>query len=210
MDVSSSSGELILTEDVANNDEVVIGSTLDVQVEVSDDANPPLTVSVTLEIADRNGNSPPEFPVAPELTVLEHAAVGTTINEDACGFGVTDPDQEDDHFFEWGALQGDSNSASLTTFELSTDGCLRLLTSLDFETSPSYTLAIAVRDRSPSGDAAEAAIGMTASAVVTISVADQNDAPVASDTNIMASEATSIETELGCADATDADDDVLS
>ncbi len=163
--------------------------TFTLTVEVTDSGTPGQTASaiVTIHLADRN-----EAPVINDQSfwVDENAANGTSVGTVA----ASDPDVGDHLTYSitagntGGAFALDADTGEITVVNPA---------ALDYETHPTFTLTVEVTDSGTPG--------RTASATVTIHLADRNEAPVINDQSFWVDENAANGTSVGTVAASDPD-----
>ena len=165
-DIDSSSGQL---KTKANLDyEVKATYSLSVSVTDGKDANgnPDTaaddTVTVTITVTDVN--EPPAFASETTREVVENTPSGRAIGD---AFTATDQDQGD-------ALTYTLDATSAAVFDIDSNGQLRTKGSLDYDTTPSYTVTISVRDSRADDGTADTVDDD--SIAVTITVIDSEEA----------------------------------
>ena len=135
--IDSATGEVVINQDVDR--EVVTRLTF--TVVASDGGNPAMSASssVVVSITDINDNAPVFQQPSYAVRVREDAAVSaeiiTTLATDADEVG--NPNSQIDYSFE----------TSSNVFTISETGTITLISSLDFEATPSYTLTAVATDR---------------------------------------------------------------
>ena len=174
--IDSITGEVVINQDIDR--EVVTQFTF--TVVASDGGNPAMSTSssVVVSITDTNDNAPVFQQLSYAVRVREDTAVLTEIitilATDADEVG--NPNSQIDYSFE----------TSSSVFSISTTGAITLVSSLDFETTPSYTVTAVATDRgNPT---------MSGRTDVTITVINVNDQPpeLSGDQSITLSELTPV------------------
>ena len=174
--IDSATGEVVINQDVDR--EVVTQLTF--TVVASDGGNPAMSASssVVVSITDINDNAPVFQQPSYAIRVREDAAVSaeiiTILATDADEVG--NPNSQIDYSFE----------TSSSVFTISETGAITLMTSLDFEATPSYTLTAVATDR---GNPM-----MSGCTNLAITVIDVNDQPpeLSGDQSITVSELTAV------------------
>ena len=192
--IDSTTGEVVINRDIDR--EVITQFTF--TVVASDGGSPAMSASssVVVTITDINDNAPIFQQSSYSVRVREDAAVSTEIitilATDADEMG--NPNSQIDYSFE----------SSSSVFSISATGVITLLSPLDFEATPSYTLTAIATDRgNPT---------LNSSTVVSIIVIDVNDQPPVSTGNqsITLSELTAVSDQIAQFNATTDAGEVLT
>ncbi len=185
--INGTTGEITVANPAALDYEA--NPTFTLTVEVTDSGTPGQTASaiVTIHLADRN-----EAPVINDQSfwVDENAANGTSVGTVA----ASDPDVGDHLTYSitagntGGAFALDADTGEITVANPA---------ALDYEAHPTFTLTVEVTDSGTPGQ--------TASATVTIHLADRNEAPVINDQSFWVDENAANGTSVGTVAASDPD-----
>ena len=155
------------TNTYMNNEPVPLDvgqNVITISVTTMDDTPSPHTYTVTVT---RAPNTPPTFTDGPTATrgVDENTVADRNIG---APFTATDPDSSD-------MLIYSLDATSAASFDIDADGQLRTKAALDYETTPSYTVTVSVRDSKDSNSEADEVTDDTIR--VTILVANMNEEP---------------------------------
>ena len=155
------------TKTYMNNEPVPLDvgqNVITITVTTMDETPSPHTYTVTVT---RAPNTPPTFTDGPTATrgVDENTVAARNIG---APFTATDPDSSD-------TLTYSLDATSAASFDIDADGQLRTKAALDYETTPSYTVTVSVRDSKDSNSEADEVTDDTIR--VTILVANLNEAP---------------------------------
>ena len=155
------------TNTYMNNEPVPLDvgqNVITISVTTMDDTPSPHTYTVTVT---RAPNTPPTFTDGPTATrgVDENTVADRNIG---APFTATDPDSSD-------MLIYSLDATSAASFDIDADGQLRTKAALDYETTPSYTVTVSVRDSKDSNSEADEVTDDTIR--VTILVANLNEEP---------------------------------
>ncbi len=152
-----SSGEITVAASAAVDFETNPSFTLTVQA--TDDGTPNQSATIDVVIAVTNLNEPPVIDAA-TFTIADNSGPGTVVGTPI----VTDPDPGQTHTF---AIT-DGNTGGAFAIDPST-GAIATAIVVDFETTPSYSLTVAVTD--------DGTPPLTGTAAITVNVANVNEAP---------------------------------
>ena len=134
-----------------------------VTVQASDGTN---TSSLDVTVTVTNVNEPPAFPAETDTrTINENTAAGQNIGPP---FPATDPDDGDVLTYTL-----DVDDAASFDIDEST-GQLRTKADLDYETTPSYTVTVSVRDSKDAGGSSDSEADDTITVTVTINNVDED------------------------------------
>ena len=192
------------TKTYMNNEPVPLDvgqNVITITVTTMDETPSPHTYTVTVT---RAPNTPPTFTDGPTATrgVDENTVADRNIG---APFTATDPDSSD-------MLIYSLDATSAASFDIDADGQLRTKAALDYETTPSYTVTVSVRDSKDSNSEADEVTDDTIR--VTILVANLNEAPEfpASETGMRSLDENPVAGEdIGApVEATDGDNDTLT
>ena len=192
------------TKTYMNNEPVPLDvgqNVITISVTTMDDTPSPHTYTVTVT---RAPNTPPTFTDGPTATrgVDENTVAARNIG---APFTATDPDSSD-------MLIYSLDATSAASFDIDADGQLRTKAALDYETTPSYTVTVSVRDSKDSNSEADEVTDDTIR--VTILVANLNEEPKfpASETGMRSLDENPVAGEyIGApVEATDGDNDTLT
>ena len=128
------------------------------------DATVDATVSVTINITDVNEAPTFDANLDDTLEVAENTPADTDIGTP---FTATDPDVED-------TLTYTLDSASAPVFDIDDSGQLKTKAALDFETKPSYTVTVSVRDSKDSSGTADTAADNTTTVTINVDNVDED------------------------------------
>lgn len=160
--INSSTGEITVANASAINFEV--NPQFNLQIKVVDGGTPSLSFTGGVTVAVGDVNEAPSIPLNQVFTVAEDAAVNTVLGT----VSATDPDTSSpNNVLTFSIASGNSDG----TFAIDpATGAISInsTAALDFETTPSYTLAVMVTDGG----------GLSVTQNVTVNVTNTNDAPV--------------------------------
>ena len=167
--------------------------TFTLTVQVSDDENLSSDAEITVNLTDVAGNEAPII-AAQTFSVTENAASGTVVGT------VAATDAEGDNL-TFAIINGNAIGNANDAFAISAGtGELEVAGTIDYETTPTYTLTVQVSDGM-----------MLATAVITINVTNVNDnAPVIAAQIFSVAENAANGAAVGTVTATDADGDALT
>ena len=167
--------------------------TFTLTVSVSDDENLSSTADITVNLTDVAGNEAPII-AAQTFAVTENAANGTTVGT------VAATDAEGDNL-TYAIIDGNAIGNNSAAFAIGAGmGVITVAGTIDYETTPTYTLTVQVSDGM-----------MLATAAITINVTNVNDnAPVIAAQIFSIAENAANGAAVGTVNATDADGDALT
>lgn len=185
--INAATGQITVANAAALNFETT--STFNLVVNVTDSSTPSLASSAAVTITLTNVNEAPAIAPLP-FSLVENSANGTVVGT------ITGTDPDVGQPLTYSITSGNTGGAfaiNPTTGEITVANSALL----NFETTPSFSLVVSITD--------DGTPGLTASATVTISLQNANDAPLFVNKSFTLNENSANATVVGTITATDAD-----